>query len=160
MTSSKNVLSSGPHSPPWGYVYTIPDKFFWRGMKTYPEQQQQHIPDHTWKMSFAHIQHDAGVEWPRGFSELNPSRHSNWIFTSVSVDSSRCSFVFTSATVRISVQTAPKHGTESSDDVTLYFRCDAASPSDRNHRSFVWTEALYILHSFVPVQELPGKVWT
>ena len=47
--------------------------------------------------------------YPRGSGELNPSSHS-WIFTSVSADSSACSCLFTSATVRIPCYTVPRCG--------------------------------------------------
>ena len=70
--------------------------------------------------------------WPRGFGELNPSPHSS-IFTSVSVDSSPRSHLFTSM-VQIQVQTAPKCCTEPLRYVTLHFRDrrGAASPRYRN----------------------------
>ena len=46
--------------------------------------------------------------WPRGLGKLNPKPHS-WIFSSVSVDSSPRSHLFTSATVRrILVHTAQR----------------------------------------------------
>jgi len=70
--------------------------------------------------------------WPRGFGELNPSPHSS-IFTSVSVDSSPRSYLFTSM-VQIHVQTAPKCCTEPLRYVTLHLRDrrGAASPRYRN----------------------------
>ena len=49
--------------------------------------------------------------WPRGVGELNPSPHS-CIFTSVSMDSSSLSYLFTS--VQIPADTTPKCGTEPS----------------------------------------------
>ena len=49
--------------------------------------------------SFTHIEHRAGAGgWPRGPGTLNSNPHA-WIFTSVSVGSSPCSYLFTSATV-------------------------------------------------------------
>ena len=59
--------------------------------------------------------------WPRGFGELNPSPYS-WIFSSISVGPSPPSYLFTSATARIPVHTAPKWGTEPIRYVTLHFR--------------------------------------
>ena len=80
-----------------------------------------------WK-SFTHIEqiieHRAGLKcwsgWPRGFGELNPRPHSS-MFTSVSVDSSPHSRLFTSM-VQIQVQTAPKCCTEPLRYMTLHFR--------------------------------------
>ena len=71
--------------------------------------------------------------WPKSFSELNPSPHF-WILTSVSVDSSRCSYLFTSGTVRIPVDAAPKCGTEIIPVVTLHLRdrCGTASLRYKN----------------------------
>ena len=66
------------------------------------------------------------------FGELNASPHSS-IFTSVSVDSSPRSYLFTSM-VGVQVQTAPKRGTEPLGYVTLHLRDrrGAASPRYRN----------------------------
>ena len=71
--------------------------------------------------------------WPRGFGERNPSPHS-WIFTFVSVVSSPRSYLFTSATGRIGVHTAPKYGAKSIRYVTLHVqdRRGAASLCHRN----------------------------
>ena len=67
--------------------------------------------------------------WPRRFGELNPSPHSS-IFTSVSVDSSPRSYLFTSM-VRIRVQTAPKCCTEPLRYMTLHFRDPRGAASPR-----------------------------
>ena len=48
-------------------------------------------------------------DWPRRSGKLNPNSHI-WIFSSVSVGSSRHSYSFTSATVRILVHTPTKSG--------------------------------------------------
>ena len=48
-------------------------------------------------------------DWPRRSGKLNPNSH-NWIFSSISVGSSRHSYSFTSATVRILVHTPTKSG--------------------------------------------------
>ena len=75
--------------------------------------------------------------WPRGFGELNPSLQSR--ITSVSLDSGPHSNLFTSATVRIPVHTAPKSRTELIRYVTLHFRNwrNAAALRCRSHRSYV-----------------------
>ena len=59
---------------------------------------------------------------------LIPIPHS-WVFTSVSMDSSPRSYLFTSGTVRIPVRAAPKCATEPIWYVTFLFRdqCGAAS---------------------------------
>ena len=72
--------------------------------------------------------------WPRGFGELNSSPHFCGIFTSASVGSSPRSYLFTSATGRIGVHTAPKYGAKAIRYVTLHFqdRRGAASLRHRN----------------------------
>ena len=72
-----------------------------------------------WKVVHAH-RTSCRSGWPRGFGKLNPSPHSS-IFTSVSVDSSPRSDLFTSM-VQIQVQTAPNCCTEPLRYVTLLFR--------------------------------------
>ena len=92
--------------------------------------------------------------WPRGLGKLNPKPHS-WIFTSVSVDSSPRSHLFTSATVRrVLVHTAQraKCGIEPISDAPpsrSARRTFALSPL--NHRSHMWTEAISGI-AFVPAQ--------
>ena len=56
--------------------------------------------------------------WLRRFGSLHPNPDS-WIFTSVSVDSSSLSYLFTSATVRIPGHTTSNCGTEAIRYVTL-----------------------------------------
>ena len=70
----------------------------------------------------------------RGFGALNSSPHFCGIFTSVSVGSSPRSYLFTFATGRIDVHTAPKYGAKHIRYVTLHFqdRLGAASLSHRN----------------------------
>ena len=75
----------------------------------------------NWNKSFTHIEQRAREVGREGLVQLKPSRHFG-IFTSVLVDSSPRSYLFTSATVRISVYTAPKCGTEPIRYVTLHFR--------------------------------------
>ena len=72
-----------------------------------------------WKVVHVHLT-SCRSGWPRGFGELNPRSHSS-IFTSVSVDSSPHSHLFTSM-VQIQVQTAPKCCTEPLRYMTLHFR--------------------------------------
>ena len=93
-----------------------------------------------WNKLFTHIKHHSG--WPREFGQLNPSLHSR--ITSVSLNSGPHSNLFTSATVRIPVHTAPKGRTELIRYVTLHFRNwrSAAPLRCRSHRSNVWTEVL------------------
>ena len=66
--------------------------------------------------------------WPRRTGALNLSPHS-WIFTSVSVGSSRRSYLFTSAAFGITVHSPLKCGTEPVRYRTLHFRdrCVVAS---------------------------------
>ena len=59
--------------------------------------------------------------WAWGFGVLNSSPHS-WIFTSVSVGTSPRFYLFTSATDRIGVHTAPKYSTKPVRYVTLHRR--------------------------------------
>ena len=85
--------------------------------------------------------------WPWGFGVLNSSPHS-WIFTSVSVGTSPCFYLFTSATDRTGVHTAPKYSTKPVRYVTLHRRgarqlrsITAIAPPQCINRSWVWTEA-------------------
>ena len=100
--------------------------------------------------------------WPRGFGELNPSPHS-WIFTSVSPQVAP----IYSLPLRSEwpVHTALKCGTEPVRCVTLHLMWSVLRSfaplrkSLRNHRSYVWTEALSGI-IFVPAQKVSGIVWT
>ena len=58
----------------------------------------------NWNKSFTNIKHRAGAVGREGLV--------NWIFPSISVGPSPLSYLFTSATARIPVHTAPKWGTE------------------------------------------------
>ena len=93
--------------------------------------------------------------WLRRFGSLHPNPHS-WIFTSLTVDSSSLSYLFTSATVRIPVHTTSNCGTEAIRYVTLQFSRSARGgsfallqyKSRTNHRPYVWREVLYIRYHF------------
>ena len=67
-----------------------------------------------------------------------PSPHS-WILSSVSVGSSPRSYLFTSATGRKGVNTAPKYGTKPIRYVTLHVLDWRVAASRRHNRSCVWT---------------------
>ena len=68
----------------------------------------------NWNKSFTNIKHRAGAVGREGLV--------NWIFPSISVGPSPLSYLFTSATARIPVHTAPKWGTELIRYVTLHVR--------------------------------------
>ena len=72
------------------------------------------------------------------------------------------SCLFTSATGRISVHTAPKYATKPIRFVTLHFpdRHVAALLRHRNRSSCVWTEALSDTTVFVAAQKVSGMVRT
>ena len=71
-------------------IYSFPCRVIRYSMT---EQQRQ-----NWNKSYTHIQcRGRAVGGDRGFSELNPSPHAS-LFTSVSVESSPRSYLFTSVT--------------------------------------------------------------
>ena len=98
-----------------------------------------------------------GIEWTTTAQNWNKS------ITSVLVDSSSRSHLFTSATVRIPVHTAPKWGTDTFPicEASLSRPVRSSIYSFRyrnraqNHRSYMWTEALTGI-VFAPAQELTG----
>ena len=136
----------------WGYVHTI----------TCPVWYEQQLD----RLEVVHAHRTSCRSgWPRGFGELNPRPHSS-IFTSVSVDSSPRSHLFTSM-VQIQVQTAPKCCTEPLRYVTLHFRDrrGAASPRYRNRAEIIvlmFEQKPYIRYGFrACARAIPfGLVWT
>ena len=103
--------------------------------------------------------------WPRGFGSLNPNPCS-WILyiilycTSVSMGYSPLSSVFTSATLQIHCtevwhRTYPIYNAPLSRSARRSLT--PLHKSHRNHRQYVWTEALSGI-IFVPAQKLPGIV--
>ena len=97
--------------------------------------------------------------WPRGFGELKPSPHS-WVFTSVSVDSSPRSYLFTSATGRIRVHIAQNLSDiwRSTFEIGVGQLCFETENAPKSPFLW-WTEALFSIVS-VPAQKLSGIVWT
>ena len=106
--------------------------------------------------------------WLRGFSALNLNSHSKKL-TSVSVGSRLLSYLFTSVCLKTSLCTAAsgctqanlrtssqytRGGTEPMRHVTLHSQLQK---SRRNHRSYVWTQALYCM---IFTSDLSGRVWT
>ena len=71
-------------------------------------------------MALANTEHRAGAVGREGLVPFIPALTSE-LFTSVSVGSSPRYYLFTSATGRISVHTAPKYGTKPIRYVTLHF---------------------------------------
>ena len=135
----------------WGYVHTI----------TCPVWYEQQLD----RLEVVHAHRTSCRSgWPRGFGELNPRPHSS-IFTSVSVDSSPHSHLFTSM-VQIRVQTAPKCCTEPLRYVTLHFRDrrGAASLRYRNRAQItvLCEQKPYIRYGFrAGARAIPfGLVWT
>ena len=106
--------------------------------------------------------------WLRGFSALHLNPHSKKL-TSVSVGSRLLSYLFTSVCLKTSLCTAAsgctqanlrtssqytRGGTEPMRHVTLHSQLQK---SRRNHRSYVWTQALSCM---IFTSDLSGRVWT
>ena len=106
------------------------------------------------------------VAW-EGFSALNLNPHSKKL-TSVSVGSRPLSYLFTSVCLKTSLCTAAsgstqanlktssrytRGGTEPMRHVTLHSQLQK---SRRNHRSYVWTKALFRM---IFAADLSGRVW-
>ena len=134
-----------------GWFYVVPQNAIWHRMNR----------NGLWHKSLTTRRTSCRSGWPRGFGQLNSSLHP-WIFTSVPVGFRPRSCLFTSATGRISVHTAPKYATKPIRFVTLHFRDrhGAASLRHRNRNSCVWTEALSDITVFVATQKVSGMVWT
>ena len=83
--------------PPLSYVHYIANSFSYQHETSYSVQYEQQRP---WAAQVVHTHRKSYWSgWPRGSGELNTE--TKCIFTSASVGSSRRSYSFTSASVRI-----------------------------------------------------------
>ena len=100
-------------------------------------------------LCFTQIEDRAGVVGREKFGDLNSSPR-YWNFTSVPVDSSPHSYLFTSCRVRIPVHTAPRCGKDPNRYVSLYFRdrCGATSLRYRNSVKITFLKRGWDLYPF------------
>ena len=98
----------------------------------------------------------------KGYAPIGLRTTGPWIFTPLSLGSIPHSYLFTSATVRVPVHTAPKCGTEPIRYVTLHFRKSA-------RRSFTPLQSPLLCVNRSPIRyglrvgaikSSPGLVWT